>query len=147
MTPSFIPKNAFPLPAPITPKLTALGLDDKTAGMISKAYLSAANTLKETCEREYIRACNAFVATSDDRGYSSKELRSKLLNMTIVRYTQTLSKWVEAAQKAEVSLTRKQKPSPQAKVSLRFKFGSRAVQTSHTGEKHNPPRVGPQGRF
>ena len=119
MTLSFLPKNAFPLPAPITPKLVALGLDDRAAAMISRAYLSAANTLKGMCEAEYIRACNSFVTTSDDRGYSSKELRSKLLAFTIARYTEALSKWVEAAQKAEASfLERKKKPSPQIKVGL-----------------------------
>ena len=140
MTLSFIPKNAFPLPAPITPKLVALGLDDKAAVMISKAYLSAANTLKGTCETEYIRACNAFVATSDDRGHSSKELRSKLLIITIARYTETLSKWVEAAQKAEASfLGRKKKPSPQIKVGLQFYFASRTSVISHAGEKCHRP--------
>lgn len=110
MTLSFLPNNAFPLPAPITPKLVALGLDDKTAATVSKVYLSAALSLKETCETEYIRACNAFIATSDNRGYSSKELRSKLLTVTVTRYMQALSKWVEeATQKAQASLPGKKK--------------------------------------
>lgn len=127
MTLSFLPKNAFPLPAPITPKLVALGLDDKTAATVSKVYLSAANSLKETCETEYIRACDAFVATSDNRGHSSKQLRSKLLTATIARYTQALSKWMdEAVRKAEASvLGRNKKPSPQIKVGLRLYFASR----------------------
>ena len=121
MTPSFIPKNAFPLPAPITPKLVALGLDDKIAATVSKVYLSVAHRLKETCETEYTRACDALITTIDDRGYSSKELRSELLTVMIARYTQALSKWVEAVQKAEASLPRKKKkPSPQVKVGLRL---------------------------
>ena len=119
MTLSFLPKNSFPFPAPITSKLVAFGFDDKTAAMVSEAYLSAAKTLKETCETEYIRASEALIVTSDDRGYSSKELRSKLLAVMIARYMQALSRWVEAVQKAEASLPRKKKkPSPQIKVGL-----------------------------
>ena len=120
MNVSFLPNNVFPLPAPIVPKLVALGLDDKTAATVSKVYLSAARSLKETCETEYIRACSAFIATSDIRGHSSKQLRSKLLTVTIARYTQALSKWAEeAVQKAEASLRRKKIPSPLITVRLR----------------------------
>ena len=86
MTLSFLPNNAFPLPAPLAPRLVALGLDNKTAATVSKVYHSAALSLKETCETEYVRACHALMATSDDRGYCSKELRSKLLAATVRRY-------------------------------------------------------------
>lgn len=98
----------------------SLGLDGKTAAKVSKAYLLAAHTLKETCETEYIRACNALVASIDDRGHSSNELRSKLLTVTVARYTQALSKWTEAAQGAEASLRKKKEPSSQTKVGLRL---------------------------
>ena len=114
----FLPKNSFPLPAPITPNLVALGLDENIASTVSKVYLSAAHTLKGVYETEYIRACGALVTTNDDRGHSSKQLRSKLLILTIARYTQALSKLVEeAAKKAEVFL-RERKTLPQSKVSL-----------------------------
>lgn len=113
MTVSFLPENAFPLPTPITPKLVALGLDDKIAATVSKLYLSVAHNLKETCETEYTRACNAFIVTSDGRGHSSKHLRSKLLDVTTARYTQALSKWMEeAVQKAEASLLGRKKKAP-----------------------------------
>lgn len=115
---SFFPSNAFPLPAPLTPALLALGLDNKTASTVSKIYHSAALTLKEACEKEYNNACNALVATSDNRGYSSKELRSKLLTVAIARYTQAVSKWKEEATgKAEASLSkRNKKVLPKPKV-------------------------------
>lgn len=118
MTLSFLPNNSFPLPAPITPKLVALGLDNKTAAKVSKVYTSSALSLKETCETEYIRACHAFMATSDDRGYSSKELRSKLLTVLITRYMQALSKCLdESIEKAKASLLRRSnRPTPRPKV-------------------------------
>ena len=117
MTLSFLPNNAFPLPSPLTPKLVMLGLDNETATTVSKVYLSAALGLKETCETEYIRACNALMATSDDRGYSSRELRSKLLAATVTRYMQALSKWMEdAIGKAEASLRRNKKLTLRPKV-------------------------------
>lgn len=113
-----LPNNAFPLPAPLAPRLVALGLDNKTAATVANVYLSAALSLKETCETEYIRASGALVTTSDDRGYSSKELRSKLLAATVARYIQALSKWMEdAVEKAESSLLRRnEKPAPKPKV-------------------------------
>ena len=117
MTLSFLPKNAFPLPAPVTPTLVALGVDDKTAATVSKVYVSAARSLKETFETEYVRACNVFVSTSDDRGHSSEELRSKLLTVAITRYTQALSKWLEGTiEKAEASLLRRKQRAPKPKV-------------------------------
>jgi len=117
MTLSSLQKNAFPLPTPLTPKLVALGLDSKTAAKVSRVYLSSALTLKETYETEYARACNAFIATSDNLGYSSKELRSKLLAVAVMRYMQALSKWMEdAIEKAEASLRRNKKPATQSKV-------------------------------
>lgn len=118
MTLSFLPKNSFPLPAPIAPKLVALGLDERIATTVSKVYLSAAHSLKGVCETEYICACKALITASDERGYSSKQLRSKLLTVITARYTQALSKLVEeAAQKAEVFL-RGKKTSPKSKVGL-----------------------------
>jgi hypothetical protein len=148
MTLSFLPKNAFSLPTPITPKLIALGLDDKTAATVSKVYLSAAHSLKTTCEIEYTSACSALIAASDDRGYSSKELRSKLLTVMITRYTRALSEWMEeATQKAEKSLRRKKKAFPNVKVSLRPKFAFKLVQTPPTGEKHHLPQAKFQGQF
>ena len=119
MTLISLPKNSFQLPAPIAPKLVALGLDGKTATIVSRVYLSVAHTLKETCETNFIHASNALIATRDDRGYCSKKLRSKLLTVIIARYTQTLSKWTEeATQRAEASLLRgKKNGSPQTKVS------------------------------
>ena len=141
MTPSFIPKNTFPLPAPITPKLVALGLDDKIAATVSKVYLSVAHSLKETCETEYTRACDAFIATSDDRGYSSKELRSKLLTVMIARYAQALSKWIEeATQKAESSLRKKKKASPKIKVSSWPQFTS-GTSANAPSRLKTPPSV------
>ena len=121
MTLSFLPNTAFPLPASPAPRLIALGLDDKTVATVSKVYLSAALSLKEKCETEYIRACNALMSTSDNRGYSSKELRSKLLTATVARYIQALSKWKEdAVEKAENSLRRRTtKPAPQPQVCSR----------------------------
>ena len=125
MSLSFLPKNSFLLPAPITPNLVALGLDENTASTVSKVYLSAAHTLKGACETEYIRACKALIITTDERGYSNKQLRSKLLTATIARYTQALSKWAEeAAHKAEASI-RERKPLLQSKVGLPFQFASR----------------------
>jgi len=108
MTLSFLPNNAFPLPASIVPKLVALGLDDKTAAKVSKVYLSSALTLKGMLETEYTNACNALLAASDNRGYSSKELRVKLLTVSITRYMQALSKCLdESIEKAEASLLRR----------------------------------------
>ena len=113
MTLSFLPKNAFPLPAPLTPTLVGLGLDDKTAATVSKVYISAALSLKETFETEYTHACTVFMSTSDDRGHSSKDLRSKLLTVAVTRYMQALSKWVDdAIKKAEASLHRRNKKLP-----------------------------------
>ena len=118
MTLSFLPKNAFPLPAPVTPTLVALGVDDKTAATVSKVYVSAALSLKETFETEYVRACNVFMSTSDDRGHSSEELRSKLLTVAVTRYTQALSKWLEGTiEKAEASILRRKRSTPKPKVS------------------------------
>lgn len=116
---SFLPKNAFPLPASITPKLIALGLDDKAAAKVSNVYLSSALTLKGMLETEYINACNALLAASDNRGYSSKELRVKLLTVSITRYMQALSKCLdESIEKAEAFLlTRDIRSAPQPKVS------------------------------
>ena len=124
MTLSFLPKNAFPLPASLSPKLVALGLDNKTAAKVSEVYISSAVSLKETCETEYIRACNAFMVTSDDRGYSSNELRSKLLTVLITRYMQALSKcFDESVKKAKTSLLRRnKKPTPHAKVRSTLPF-------------------------
>ena len=122
MTLSFLSKNAFPLPTPITPRLIALGLDNKTAAAVSKVYNSAAFSLKEACEREYTHACNVFVSTSDDRGHSSKELRCKLLTVVITRYMQALSKCLdESIEKAEAFLHRRDKKrTAQPKVSPRL---------------------------
>ena len=118
MTLSFLPNNAFPLPAPLTSTLVALGLDDETAATVSKIYHSAALTLKKACETEYTHACSAIIVTSDDRGHNSRELRSKLLTVAIARYRQAVSKWrEETIGKAEASLLRrKRKLVPQAKV-------------------------------
>ena len=110
MASSFLPNNAFPLPAPLTPTLVALGLDSKTAATVSKVYTSTALSLKGTFETEYIRACNVFVSTSDDLGHSSKELRSKLLTVATTRYMQALSQWMEGTiERAEASLLRRKK--------------------------------------
>lgn len=118
MTLSFLPKNAFPLPAPLTPTLVALGLDSKTAATVSKVYISTALSLKETFETEYIRACGVFVSTSDDHGHSSKELRSKLLTVATTRYMQALSRWIGGTiEKAEASLLRRGKSIPKPRVS------------------------------
>lgn len=112
MTLSFFPKDAFPLPAPLTTTLLDLGMDNKTALKASKIYHSAALTLKEACEREYTHACSAIIATSDDRGHSSKDLRSKLLTVAIARYTQAVWKWKEETiNKAKASLLRRNKPT------------------------------------
>ena len=117
---SSLPNNAFPLPAPLTPTLLALGLDHRTAAALSKVYLSSALTLKATCEAEYIRACAALLAASDDRGYSSKELRSKLLTVAITRYMQALSKWAdEATGRAEATLLQQGR-----KIALKHKVGN-----------------------
>ena len=118
MSLSFLPNNAFPLPAPLTSELVALGLDEKSAGSLSKVYISSALTLKRTYETEYDRACNAFISTSDSRGYNSKELRSRLLTVINGWYTQALSKWVEEAIREANSylLGRKKKHVPQPKV-------------------------------
>ena len=120
MTLSFLPNNAFPLPALLTPKLVALGLDNKTAVTVSKVYLSSALTLKETYEAEYINACEALLAASDNHGYSSKDLRTKLLTVSAARYSQALSKWMEEIiRKAEASVLKKnRKLTPQREVSL-----------------------------
>jgi hypothetical protein len=119
MTLSFVPNNTFPLPTPLTPGLVVLGLDGKTAAAVSKVYLSTALSLKKTFETEYTHACNVFVTTSDDRGHSSKELRSKLLTVAVARYMQALSQWAEeATKKAEASLLRQRRNLiPENKVS------------------------------
>lgn len=119
MSVSFLPKNAFPLPAPLTSTLITLGLDDKAAATVSKVYLSSALTLKETCEREYNDACKALLIASDSRGYSSKELRARLLTASVTRYSQALSDWVqEITQKAKASVLKKRgKSTIQHKVS------------------------------
>lgn len=110
MTLSFLPSNAFPLPTPLTSTLVALGLDNKTATAVSRVYTSAALSLKGTFETEYIRACDGFVSTSDDRGYSSKELRSRLLTVLITRYAQALSQLVEGTtEKAQASLLKRRR--------------------------------------
>ena len=116
---SFLPNNAFPLPAPLTPTLLALGLDNETTSTVSKIYRSAALNLGEACEREYNRACSAIIATTGDRG-SNRELMSKLLTVAIIRYNQAVSKCrEEAIGKAEMSLLRKNKKiSPQSKVKI-----------------------------
>jgi len=121
MTLAFLPKNAFPLPSPLTPILVALGLDGEAAGTVSKVYLSAALALKEKWEAEYVNACHALVAASDDRGYSSKELRAKLLTVSVTRYSTALSTWMkEVIQKAEASvLKKKRKSTSKHKVGLR----------------------------
>jgi len=90
-------QNAFLPPNPLTPRLTALGLNNKTAEVISRLYSSAALVLKEKYEAEYIGACNSIVATSESHGYSSKELRFKLLKVLTTRYTQEISKQMEEA--------------------------------------------------
>lgn len=116
MTCSFLPKNAFPLPAPLAPTLVAFGLGKKTAEALSRVYFSSALALKAKCEAEYIRACTALFAASDERGYSSKELRSRLLAVAVARYLQALTKWEkEAKERAEAKLlqrTRKIVPGP-----------------------------------
>ena len=120
---SFLPNNAFPLPAPLTPKLVALGLDNKTAETVSKVYISSALNLKRVYEAETNRACDAFVATSDARGYSSKELRSKLLSVTSTRYMQALAKWTEEAiEEAKTSLRVNKKIATQFKVRSPLRF-------------------------
>lgn len=93
-------------------------MDNKTASTASKIYYSAALTLKEACEREYNHACSVIIATSDDLGYSSKQLRAKLLTAVVARYTQAVSKWrEETIGKAEASLLkRNKKTTPQSKV-------------------------------
>ena len=90
--------------------LVALGLDNKTATTVSRVYLSSALTLKETYETEYLSACKALVAASDNRGHSSKELRAELLIVSITRYSQALSKWMEEViQKAKASVLKQRK--------------------------------------
>lgn len=115
---SFIPNNAFALPAPLTPTLVSLGMDNQTASTASNIYHAAALALKEACGREYTHACSAIIATSDNRGHSSKELRSKLLTVAIARYTQAVSKWrEETIDKAKASLLRRNKKNvPQSKA-------------------------------
>ena len=104
----FIPKNAFPLPAPLTPTLVALGLDTKTAATVSSVYISIALSLKETFEAEYVRVCNVFMSTGDYCGRNGKEFRSKLLAVTIARYTEALSQWMqESIERTKASLRRK----------------------------------------
>ena len=126
MSLSFLPNNAFPLPTPLTPTLVGLGLDDRTAATVSKVYISAAISLKQTFETEYTHACNVFMSTSDDLGHSSKDLRSKLLTVAVTRYMQALSKWVEdAIKKAEASLHRRNKklvPQPKVRLWLSFPY-------------------------
>ncbi|KAF9786150.1 hypothetical protein BJ322DRAFT_1020252 [Thelephora terrestris] len=110
MTTSFLPNNAFPLPAPLTPTLLALGVDNRTASTASNLYHSAALTLMAAWEKEYNHACSAIIAASDDRGYSSKELRSKLLTAVITLCTQAVAKLrEETIGKAEASLLRRNK--------------------------------------
>ena len=120
MTLSFIPDNAFPLPTSLTPKLVALGLESKTAATISQVYLSVALTLRDKWETEYIKACNALVVASDNRGYSSKELRARLLTVTVARCGQAISEWKEEViQRAEASVLKgNRKHIPPSKVSL-----------------------------
>lgn len=120
MTFSCLPNNTFPLPASIAPKLVALGLDEKTTAKVSRVYLSSALTLRGMLETEYLNACNALLAVSDSRGYSSKELRAKLLTVSITRYMQALSKCLdETIEKAEASLHRRDAQHiPQTKASL-----------------------------
>jgi len=112
MTLAFLPNNAFPLPSPLTPTLVALGLDNEAAGSVSKVYLSAALALKDKWETEYLSACHALVAAGDDRGYSSEELRAKLLAVSVTRYSKALSTWMEGViQKAEASVLKKRRKS------------------------------------
>lgn len=100
-------ENAFPRPSPLTPRLTALGLNSITAEEISRLHSSAALTLKEKYEAEYIHACNSIIVTSEKRGYSSENLRSKLLEVLATRYAQEISKQVEEfARKVEVRLSK-----------------------------------------
>lgn len=119
MTLSLLPTNAFPLPVLPTPKLAVLGLDNKTVTTVSKVYLSSALALKGAFETEYIKACEALLVTSDNRGYSSEELRAKLLTVSVTRYTQALSKWTEEIiRKTQASVRRKSgKPPAQFQVS------------------------------
>ena len=120
MTLSSAPKNAFPLPTPLTFKLVALGLGGNTAEALSDVYISAALNLKAVCETEYARACNAIMVTSEAHGHSSKELRSKLLTVAVARYMQALSECLnESIEKAKVSLLRRDaKRASWPKVSL-----------------------------
>lgn len=119
MTLAFLPNNAFPLPSPLTSTLVALGLDSEAARTVSRVYLSAALALKEKWETEYINACHALVAAGDDCGYSSKELRIKLLTVSVTRYSKALSTWKgEVIHKAETSVLKKRgKYTSQHKVS------------------------------
>lgn len=119
MAVSLLQNDAFLPPTPLTPKLVALGLDSKTAIALSSVYISAALNLKKVCEVEYVRACDAILATSEARGHSSKELRSKLLTVAVARYMQALSKWAEeATERAEASLLqRAREGTPRPKVS------------------------------
>lgn len=116
MTP-FLPKNAFPLPDPLTPTLVALGLDAETAATVSNVYISTALSLKDRCEAEYVRACSVFVSTSDNRGHSSKDLRSKLLTVVTTRYTQALSQWMQGTIERTKSSLRRKKCVEKPKVS------------------------------
>ena len=122
MTPPFHPENAFSLPTPLVPKLVALGLDTKTAATLSNVYTTAALNLKEVCETEYTRACDAIMATGEYRGHSSKEISSKLLTVAVARYTQALSNWAEeAAERVKACLLhRSEKVIPEPKVAIWF---------------------------
>lgn len=142
MTLSFLPNNAFPLPAPLTPTLVGLGLDAKTAATVSKVYLSSAFSLKGTYETEYINACKALLVASDNRGYSSKELRARLLTVSITRYSQALSKWMEEiTQKAKASVIKQgRKSTAQHKVSP-YHCSRRSPFSTLAGEKCNPSPV------
>lgn len=142
MTLSFLPDNAFPIPTPLTPTLVALGLDSKTSATVSQVYISTALSLKKTFEAEYIRACNVFVSTCDDRGHSSEELRSKLLTVAVTRYTQVLSKWkMEGTiEKAAASLRRKQRVL-KPKVSEPRWWFQHCVNTPY---RWKPPPIFPQ---
>lgn len=159
MSLSFLPNNAFPLPESPAFKLVALGLDEKTAANLSKVYISSALSLKRTYETEYDRACNAFISTSDNRGYNSKELRSRLLTVINARYTQALSKWMEEAiREASTSLLRRKKkvvPQPKVKhttsnpnrestVDSRPKKGNTNTTEQEKSGPKNPPHAFPR---
>ena len=145
MTVSFLPKNSFPLPAPLTTTLVTLGLDHKTATSVSKVYLSSALNLGETFEREYNDACRALLIASDNRGYSSKELRAKLLTVLITQYSQALSKLMEeVTQKTKASLLKERtKCSAQHKVSALPYLSRFLFKLPHKAKSMGTPPLGP----